>query len=224
MKSILSSGKTIIVLATLALFITGCQSPQTSRNENSFNFIFATDIHIQPEKNATKGFLQAIDTINKLKPDFVITGGDLIMDALGQSYPRADSLYKLYVETSQKITSPVYNTMGNHEIYGIYQNSGADPTHPEYGEKMFERRLGKSYYDFNHKGWKFMVLNSVEDTKKKPLYWDDRQRTTSLDNGNPEEHTTRNANSPYHTYSFHNGKYTDIPREHNTERLIHRGF
>ncbi len=166
MKSILSSGKTIIVLATLALFITGCQSPQTSRNENSFNFIFATDIHIQPEKNATKGFLQAIDTINKLKPDFVITGGDLIMDALGQSYPRADSLYKLYVETSKKITSPVYNTMGNHEIYGIYQNSGADPTHPEYGEKMFERRLGKSYYDFNHKGWKFMVLNSVEDAKK----------------------------------------------------------
>jgi len=31
---------------------------------------------------------------------------------------------------------------------------------------MFEKRLGKSYYSFEHKGWKFMILNSVEDTRK----------------------------------------------------------
>jgi len=61
---------------------------------------------------------------------------------------------------------PVYNTMGNHEIYGIYLNSGADSLNPEYGEKMFEKRIGKSYYTFLHKGWKFMILNSVEDTRK----------------------------------------------------------
>jgi hypothetical protein len=61
---------------------------------------------------------------------------------------------------------PVYNTMGNHEIYGIYKKSGADPKHPEYGEKMYEKRLGKSYYTFNYKGWKFMILNSVEDSRR----------------------------------------------------------
>ena len=32
---------------------------------------------------------------------------------------------------------------------------------------MFEKRLGKSYYSFIHKGWKFMVINSIEDTGKK---------------------------------------------------------
>ena len=36
---------------------------------------------------------------------------------------------------------------------------------PEYGEKMFEKRLGHSYYSFEHKGWKFMIINSIEDTK-----------------------------------------------------------
>jgi hypothetical protein len=61
---------------------------------------------------------------------------------------------------------PVYNSIGNHEIYGIYNESGADKNHPEYGEKMFENRLGKSYYSFDHKGWKFMILNSIEDTKE----------------------------------------------------------
>ena len=57
-----------------------------------------TDIHIQPEENAVAGFTQALDSVNKLNPDFILTGGDLIMDALGQSYGRADSLYNLYME------------------------------------------------------------------------------------------------------------------------------
>jgi 3',5'-cyclic-AMP phosphodiesterase len=132
----------------------------------SFTFAFITDIHLQPERNAITGFTQAIDTLNRLKPDFVVSGGDLIMDALGQKYSRADSLYNLYIKTTRQLQMPLYNTMGNHEIWGIYRKSKADSTHPEYGEKMFEKRLGKSYYAFMHKGWKFMVLNSVEDTKK----------------------------------------------------------
>jgi 3',5'-cyclic AMP phosphodiesterase CpdA len=138
----------------------------TEKESDSFTFVFCTDIHVQPERNAVQGFTQAIDTINKLQPAFVLTGGDLIMDALGQTYGRADSLYKLYKETTKKFQMPVYNTIGNHEIYGIYTKSGADPSHPEYGEKMFEKRLGKSYYSFEYNGWKFMVLNSIEDTKK----------------------------------------------------------
>jgi 3',5'-cyclic AMP phosphodiesterase CpdA len=88
------------------------------------------------------------------------------MDALGQRYGKADSLYNLYQETIRDFKMPVYNTMGNHEIYGIYSSSGADPLNPEYGEKMFEKRFGKSYYSFDYKGWKFMILNSIEDTKK----------------------------------------------------------
>jgi 3',5'-cyclic AMP phosphodiesterase CpdA len=30
---------------------------------------------------------------------------------------------------------------------------------------MFESRIGESYYTFDHKGWKFLILNSVEDTR-----------------------------------------------------------
>lgn len=153
----------VAVLVIIQLF-SGCN--RDIKEKDSFSIAFLTDIHIQPEENAVAGFTQALDLVNKLNPDFILTGGDLIMDALRQSYGRADSLYNLYQEVIKKSNMPVYNTMGNHEIYGIYKRSSADPANPEYGELMFEKRLGKSYYAFDHKGWKFIIINSIEDTKK----------------------------------------------------------
>ncbi len=165
MKKTVFSCITCALISTLFILSgTGCK--KTKAGSESFSVAFLTDIHLQPERNAVPGFLKALDTVNSLKPDFIITGGDLIMDALGQSYGRADSLYILYQETVKKAEVPVYNTMGNHEIYGIYSRAGADPAHPEYGEKMYEKRIGPLYYSFMHKGWKFMVLNSIEDTKR----------------------------------------------------------
>lgn len=157
----------ICLLLPLAYLLTmnSCVDSEKGK-ENEFSFVFMTDIHLQPERKAPEGFKMAIDKVNELNPDFVITGGDLIMDALGQSWGRSDSLYKLYQEYTGFFKMPVNNTIGNHEIYGIYRESKADPSHPEYGEKMFEQRLGPSWYAFSHKGWKFFILNSIEDTKR----------------------------------------------------------
>lgn len=161
-----------LILAVCAIFIAACNQQPANNNVQSqaFQFAFITDIHVEPERNATEGLLAAIDTINIINPDFVITGGDLIMDALGQSWSRADSLYKLYIKTSQHFKMTVYNTIGNHEIYGIYHRSKADRSHPEFGEKMFTNRLGKSYYSFNHKGWHFMIINSIEEAETGNAY------------------------------------------------------
>ena len=88
------------------------------------------------------------------------------MDALGQTFGRADSLYTLYKGTVEEFNMPVYNTMGNHEIFGIYDGSGVPKDHPEYGKKMFQKRLNKRYYSFDYKGWHFMILDGIKDTKK----------------------------------------------------------
>lgn len=47
--------------------------------QSSFEFVFMTDIHIRPDMNAPKGFQMAIDAVNQLNPDFVLTGysGDM---------------------------------------------------------------------------------------------------------------------------------------------------
>ena len=155
----------IIVLVIIVL--AGCQNNkplQGTKTNNEFSFVFMTDIHVQPERMATEGFQQAIDSVNMINPDFIITGGDLVMDVLGQNYERSDQLYSLYSQCLEKFEMPVYNTMGNHEIFGIYKESGVEKTHPEYGEKMYVNRLGNRYFSFDHKGWHFMILDGIEDT------------------------------------------------------------
>lgn len=143
---------------------------QVADAPETFSFAFLTDIHVQPELRATEGFRQAITKVNALQPDFVITGGDLIMDALGVSYGRADSLYNLYNQVSGEFDMPVYNTVGNHEVFGVYKSSGIDTLHPEYNKKMYENRIGDRYYSFDHKGWHFIVLDAVGVKPERQYY------------------------------------------------------
>jgi len=147
----------------LPLFFFSCSpsEKQTTSAEEGFTFVFLTDIHLKPEMGAVEGFQMAIDTVNAMHPDFVITGGDLIDDALRASHGRADSLYQLYHEMSGGFHMPVHNAMGNHEHYGYSADPPVDPSDPDYGEGMFERLIGERYYAFDHQGWHFMVLDGT---------------------------------------------------------------
>lgn len=167
MKSTRIQPRAVIIISVLLLFLFSCEK---SKDKESFSFAFLTDIHLQPEKNADLGFKQAIDTVNKLNPEFVISGGDQVMDALGVTESRADSLYDLYIELSALLNMPVYNTIGNRELFGIYEESGVDPSHPLYGEKMYEERIGELYYAFNYKGWRFYILDSVDGREDRQGY------------------------------------------------------
>jgi Icc protein len=159
--------KLLLILLVVSLSQSCKKAPA---DDTDFSFAFLTDIHVQPEANATEGFKKAIAKVNELKPDFVITGGDLIMDALAQTFGRADSLYNLYSETVKGFHMPVHNTMGNHEVFGYYAESGIDSKHPLYGDKMFEERLGKRYYVFEFKGWRFYILDSIDEWEEGGYY------------------------------------------------------
>ncbi|HCC70694.1 MAG TPA: hypothetical protein DEQ09_06025 [Bacteroidales bacterium] len=121
--------KQYILFFILVFSVYSCNDPQPEhiRGMEDFSFAFLTDIHVQPEKNADLGFKQAIDTVNSLEPDFVITGGDLIMDASEQSEPRADSLYDLYTELSGLLNMPVYNTIAS-QLSIIFKERFSDDT------------------------------------------------------------------------------------------------
>ncbi len=162
---------TVLIFAMSLLIACTCNDKQTkNQDQNSFSFVFMTDIHLQPEQNATEGFLQAIDTINKLSPDFVLTGGDNIMDALGQTFGRSDSLYNLYDSITAKLKMPVHNTLGNHEVFGLYTESGIDESHPDYGKKMYEKRLAERYYSFDYQNWHFIILDAIGFTEDRHYY------------------------------------------------------
>lgn len=157
----------ILVVFFSSSFFGQVLSLDKKKVNNSFSFVFMTDIHLQPEKNAVQGFKQAIDAANRLKPDFVITGGDNIMDALAQTWERSDKLYTLFYSMIENFNMPVYTTIGNHDIFGIYEKSGILPTHAEYGKKMYENRLTSRYYSFDYKDWYFIVLDGVGITRER---------------------------------------------------------
>ena len=155
----------ILILAFVVLFIV-ISYCDLFRNSQDFRFLFMTDIHVQPESRAVEGFQAAIARANALNPDFIITGGDLIMDALEQNEARADSLYDLYTAQTQRFDMPVHNVLGNHEIFGLYPQSRVDRGHPEFGKQMFRNRLGegRTYRSFDHKNWHFILLDGIGTT------------------------------------------------------------
>jgi 3',5'-cyclic-AMP phosphodiesterase len=151
----------------LLVFVQCNQCPSRNNKDEEFSFVFMTDIHVKPELHAAEGFARAIDSINALNPDFVISGGDNVFDALQAGYGRADSLYFLYDSLSKQLEMPLYNTIGNHEVFGLYEASGIDPSHELYGKKMYEDRIGARYYSFDYKHWHFIVLDGIGFTPER---------------------------------------------------------
>jgi Icc protein len=131
----------------------------------SFDFVFFTDTHIQPELDAAHGCELCFRKIAELKPDFAIMGGDHVFDALSVDRIRANSVFDLYKKTEQTLQMPLHHTIGNHDVFGIDTKSGASPSDPTYGKKMYEDRVGRTYYSFDHKGWHFIVFDSIQPTK-----------------------------------------------------------
>jgi len=164
--------RSVFLLTVLVSMVscTGGTNKKSSGQDEGFSFAFLTDIHVEYDKSADKGFQMAIESVNEMAPDFVITGGDLIADALGQTEERSEMLFDLYLEKQEGFTMPVYNTLGNHDEFGIYERSGVSKENPMYGDKMFEAKIGKRYFSFDHKGWRFYILDSVEETEERKYF------------------------------------------------------
>ncbi len=128
---------------------------------SGFSFIHFTDLHIQPELRATDGCRQCVTRMNKIKADFAVCGGDLVYDAAEVALPRAKQVFDLYAETLKPLEMKVYAAPGNHDVFGISSKSGVAPSDPHYGKKMFEERIGPRFSSFTHKGWHFVLLDSI---------------------------------------------------------------
>lgn len=131
-----------------------------------------TDIHVKPEKIAEHGFASALRQVNNLddKPDFIINGGDAIMNAVSFSKEQVRNQWNSF-HTILRLenTLPVYHCIGNHDLYGW----AIPGSNKEQGKSwaMNEYELSRSYYSFAQKGWKFIVLDSIHARKTVPGYF-----------------------------------------------------
>lgn len=141
------------------------------RDAGSFRVVHLTDFHIQPERDAHKGVTKALAAVHKLdpRPDMILTGGDLIMDALGVPEKRARMQFDLFKQVMGDHTDlPTQYCIGNHDIFGWDVEKGAPEDHPSRGKVMVGEELGftQTYYAFDHKGWRIYVLDNVQPRGK----------------------------------------------------------
>ncbi len=150
-----------IASASSPLALNAFATAPQPKSAESFRFLFFTDTHIQPELNAADGCRMAFAKMTQESVDFAICSGDLIFDGLAVGHERANLQWGLYKETSSALHVPVHYTIGNHDIFGLSPKSGIATADPEYGRKAFEDRYGSTRYSFDHKGWHFVVLDSI---------------------------------------------------------------
>lgn len=153
--------------AAAAMRPLSAMAAKTPPAPQAFRFVHLTDIHVQTELSAARGFAKALRAVESLKPrpDFILTGGDLVFDASAVPSERANSLFRLYKQVLADNTSrPVFNTVGNHDVFGWDGRKGITPTSPGYGKQMVRDYLGlkQTYYRFDHRGWRFFVLDNIQ--------------------------------------------------------------
>lgn len=130
--------------------------------KDEFTFLFMTDMHLRPDSVVEKALNKLTNKVNEIKPDFVLSGGDQIFDIMRGNKAKGDSLFSYFLKQTARFNTPVYKCVGNHDLFGIYEESPEDSSHPDYKLGMFKRYYGDPYYSFDHKGWHFIVLNDLD--------------------------------------------------------------
>ncbi|MHC4471919.1 MAG: metallophosphoesterase [Planctomycetota bacterium] len=102
------------------------------------------DVITQPEE-----FHQAIREVNFLRPDLVLVLGDLIM-----GYDPDEALVKkewdAFFAAIERFAVPVKLVAGNHDVWDAKSR------------ETYLKRVGPLHYAFDHKGCRFLVLNSED--------------------------------------------------------------
>lgn len=94
------------------------------------------------------------------RPDLLVTGGDQIMDAFGESRDRGRELWGLFDRILRAENSlPVEHCLGNHDGFGFGRSDIDDPTGKRFACEVLE--LESPFRSFDRGGWHFVVLDST---------------------------------------------------------------
>jgi 3',5'-cyclic AMP phosphodiesterase CpdA len=141
---------------------------QAATSSATLRFVHLPDIHLMMRRNSDAGLAACLDYIGKLnpKPDFIMTGGDqcdnLRAEDKGGAKARLDLFRRIW---SDHTDLPTYHCLGNHDPFG-WTNRAVSRDDPQYGKQLmmdaFEMK--QSYYGFDRGGWRFIVLDNVQQT------------------------------------------------------------
>jgi len=159
-------------LQTSAAAITGsllyAPSFAAEHKADTVRFAHITDIHMQPGIIPETGMAKAFHHVQQLKNkvDFVINGGDAIMDSLNADKEKTKIQWDLFKSILRKENSlPVYHTIGNHDVWGWFLKENKPDNDRLYGKVWVVETLEMKnrYYSFTKGNWHFIVLDSTQN-------------------------------------------------------------
>ena len=126
-----------------------------------------TDVHVQPERGATKGMVAALRHVQSLAdpPELILTGGDAIMDALAAGTDRLNLQWRLWQQViKDECSLPIEPCIGNHDVWGWdRKRSKTSGKEPQWGKKraLDEFAIDNPYRSFDRAGWHVVILDSI---------------------------------------------------------------
>jgi len=150
----------LIVLVSLCLISTAQQQDEFGRINNKFpvtskpfndnaaklQFAIVSDLW---GGNRPGVFEDAVDKLNLLQPQFVISVGDLI-DGETHDTARVETQWDEFNEKVARLSMPFFYVPGNHDIYNADMQA------------IWEHRFGRSYYYFVYKNALFLIVNTQD--------------------------------------------------------------
>jgi 3',5'-cyclic AMP phosphodiesterase CpdA len=130
-------------------------------------FAYLTDIHVKPDSIAEAGMAKAFHHAQSLKPkcDFIVNGGDSIMDGLEADKQKTQAQWDLFHSILQKENSlPIYHCIGNHDVWGWFIKGDKPEADKLYGKVWVVEtlRMPNRYYSFTKDKWHFIILDSTQ--------------------------------------------------------------
>lgn len=92
-------------------------------------------------------YVGIVEEIERLKPDFVITVGDMIEGYVDDS-ARIDNEWDEYLSIVSQLSMPIYFTVGNHDIWS------------EMSARFYESYIGDPYYSFDVGDVHFAIVDN----------------------------------------------------------------
>lgn len=120
---------------------------QLNNDRNNFQFAIVTD---RTGGHRPGIFPKAVEKLNLLQPEFVLSVGDLIQG--GSEDPGQWALeWSEFEAKLDKLEMPFFFCPGNHDISNVPMSN------------EWKRKFGRTYYEFRYKDVLFVVLNSEDD-------------------------------------------------------------
>jgi len=168
-------GKTYIpFMIVIISLVLNCLNPVSGRADGAFdNPVRFAIIGDRTAGHEPGIYGQIIAEIERLKPEFVITVGDMMEEQPDEEKMNAE--WKYVQSLFEQLSSPVYFTPGNNDIYS------------DLSETMYRQNVAETYYSFNYRGIHFIILDNsrwlkYEDMPSEQLEWliDDLQKNQDV--------------------------------------------